>query len=55
VYVGYAVGDPSVKSDTGALGPARDDHVRFVFEATRVTVGAVFGSFEHETLAIGYG
>ena len=26
MYVGYAVGDPSVNSDTGTLGPTRDDN-----------------------------
>ncbi len=26
--VGYAVGEPSVNSDTGTLGPAHDDHAQ---------------------------
>jgi hypothetical protein len=45
VNVGYAVGEPS---DTGTLGPAREDHVRFVFEATHVTVGALLCDFPLE-------
>ncbi len=52
--VGYAVGEPSVNSDTGTLDPARDDHVRFVFEVTHVTVGALLSGFPLEALPISH-